>query len=110
VISDADRNRKVTFERQGPRTDDGYTTQPGEWEPYCTEWAAVTFGTGQERRAAAQEQASQTATFQVLRNAKTAALLPTDRINLDGQFYDITSIVPSKDWNAGVDVTAVWSA
>jgi head-tail adaptor len=103
------RNRKVTFERHGEPFDDGYTTLPGEWEPYCTEWAAVTFGTGQERRAAAQEQASNTATFQVLRNSKTAALLPTDRINYEG-FWDITSIVPSKDWNAGVDVTAVWSA
>jgi SPP1 family predicted phage head-tail adaptor len=104
------RNRKVTFERQGEPFDDGYTTQPGEWGPYCTEWAAVTFGTGQERRAAAQEQASNSATFQVLRNAKTAALLPTDRINLDGQFYDITSIVPSRELNAGVDVTGVWAA
>src|SRR3546814_2231885 len=54
------------------------------WTDYCTEWAAVNFGTGQERREAAQESASVSATFHVLRNSKTAALTVQDRISFDG--------------------------
>jgi head-tail adaptor len=102
-----ERNRKVIFQRTGPPTDDGYTMQPGAWEAYCIEWASVSFGTGQERREAAQESASASATFQVLRNSKTAALSVTDRIVFDGSTWDIISVVPSREFNAGVDITAV---
>lgn len=100
------RNRKVVFERQGAPFDDGYTTQPGAWATWCTEWAKVVFGTGAERRTAAQEQATLTATFHVLRNSKTAELTPLDRIQFDGGVWDIASVVPSRTLNAEIDVTA----
>src|SRR3546814_10196991 len=77
------------------------------WTDYCTEWAAVNFGTGQERREAAQESASVSATFHVLRNSKTAALTVQDRISFEGAVWDITSAVPSREFNAGMDITAV---
>jgi len=103
------RNRKVVFQRLGADVDDGTATVPGSFADYCVEWAEVTFGTGQERRAAAQEQASVAATFKVLRNSKTAALTVTDRISFDGSFWNIVSVVPSKEFNAGMDVTAIRS-
>lgn len=101
------RDRKVIFQRAGAPVDDGYTTTPGEWAEYCRAWASVSFGTGQERREAAQESASVTATFQVLRNSKTSSVSVTDRIVFDGGNWDITSVVPSREFNAGVDITAV---
>src|SRR3546814_5908084 len=67
------------------------------WTDYCTEWAAVNFGTGQERREAAQESASVSATFHVLRNSKTAALTVQDRISFEGAVWDITSAVRSEE-------------
>ncbi len=106
-MSASNRNRKVVFQRTGAPVDDGYTTQPGTWADYCTEWAAVSFGTGQERRTAAQESASAPATFSVLANSLTRTLSVTDRIVFDGSNWDITSVVPSRELNAGVDITAV---
>lgn len=104
------RDRKVTFQRAGAPTDDGYTVRPGEWEEYCVEWASVSFGTGQERREAAQKSASLPATFGVLANSKTRELSTTDRISFDGSFWDIISVVPSRQLNVGIDVTAIRSA
>ena len=103
------RNRKIVFQRGIP-TEDQYGGEILTWQDFCTEWAAVIFGTGQERRAAAQEQATLPATFQVLRNSKTATLTPKDRILFDGVVWGITSAVPSKEFNAGIDVTAIRSA
>ncbi|MGK2908748.1 MAG: head-tail adaptor protein [Sphingobium sp.] len=109
-MNPGDFKYKVVFQRTGAPTDDGYTTQPGAWADYCTEWAAVSFGTGQERREAAQEAGSAAATFQVLSNAKTGALSVTDRISFDGSMWDLTSIVPSREFGAGFDITAVRAA
>src|SRR3546814_6494216 len=103
------RNRKIIIERFTATTDD-YGHGEKTWTDYCTEWAAVNFGTGQERREAAQESASVSATFHVLRNSKTAALTVQDRISFEGAVWDITSAVPSREFNAGMDITAVRAA
>ena len=100
------RNRKIEIQRATTTTDE-YGGEVSAWATYCTEWAGVTFGTGQERRQAAQEQSSLTATFFVLDNAKTRAVKTTDRISFDGGFWDIASNVPSKEFNAGRDISAV---
>lgn len=47
---------------------------------WTTERAAIFYGTGQEQRQAAQESASQTASFEVLSNAKTRAISVTDKL------------------------------
>src|SRR3546814_7048096 len=93
-----------------PISTDDYCHGEKTWTDYCTEWAAVNFGTGQERREAAQESASVSATFHVLRNSKTAALTVQDRISFEGAVWDITSAVPSREFNAGMDITAVRAA
>lgn len=105
----SERNRLVIFQRATVTTDDfGGETQT--WADYCQEWASVSFGTGQERREAAQEAGSVPATFQVLANSKTNALGVKDRISFDGGVWDITSNVPSREFNAGRDITAVRAA
>jgi head-tail adaptor len=87
------RNKLIRIDRSGPEVDDGYTKRPGEWAPFASEWAEVRFGTSSERREAAQEQASVSATFAVLDNDKTRAVTPKDRIHFDGGNWDIQSNV-----------------
>jgi head-tail adaptor len=74
------RKHKIIVQRLGAPTDDGHNTTPGAWANYATEMAAVYYGSGREQREAAQESASQTASFEVLSNSKTRALSVTDRI------------------------------
>lgn len=68
-------------------------------------WAQVFWGRGSERRQAAQEQASVTATFRVRADSLTKAVTETDRLMFEGAAWDITSNVPFE--RDGRDVTAV---
>lgn len=97
-------NRRVTILRGGPDVDDGYTTKPGGFAPLATVRARVTYGTGVERRAAAQEQASAPATVRVRKSSVTATVTPQDRLLLDGVEWDISSAVPFE--NVAIDITA----
>lgn len=103
------RNRKVMFQRATTTTDD-YGGEVPDWLDYASALASVNFGTGQERREAAQEAGSIPATFRVLRNTATAALSVKDRISFDGGNWDITSIAPSRELNRYLDITAIRSA
>lgn len=104
-----DRPHLITIERAGPDIDDGYTTVPGAWEEWCREWAAIYYGTGTEQRQAAQESASQAASFEVPANSKTRAVSVTDRIVWDGGEWDITANIEI-DRGAGRRITAVRKA
>ena len=95
----ANRPHKIAIQRPGPPADDGYTTIPGAWATWCMEYAAIYYGTGTEQRQAAQEQASQSASFEVLSNAKTRAVSVGDRV-----CYPVTDPDPAK-WPAW-DITA----
>lgn len=70
-------------------TQDGAGEEEKTWSMVAQEWAAVFYGRGDERRQAAMQQSSQTATFQMLRNAVTDALLPQDRIVHANANWDI---------------------
>lgn len=98
------RDRKIVFERNTGTTTDDYGGKVPLWTGYATAWAEVRYGTGQERREAAQERASVAATFQVLANALTRALTPLDRINFEG-LWDIVSAVPNG--RKFIDITAI---
>lgn len=104
-----DRPHLITIERAGPDIDDGYTTVPGAWEEWCREWAAIYYGTGTEQRQAAQEQAAQSASFEVLSNDKTRAVSVGDRIVYAGGNWDITAH-NDLGLNDGVRITAVRAA
>lgn len=83
-------DKQITFETRTTATDDFGGEMEAFGAPF-TAWAKVTFGTGQERRAAAQEQGSQAATFQVRRWSQTDTVTVRDRIVFDGARWDIES-------------------
>lgn len=88
-------------------TEDPLGGETKTWAEFTRPYAAITFGTGRERREAAQESASAPATFHVRRNTKTKTISPADRIVFDGSEWDIASSVPSKAFREGIDITAV---
>lgn len=102
------RNRKVVFERATLVAND-FNEQIPVWSDYDTEWANVSYGTGQERRQAAQEQVQATATIWVPWNNKTKRLRETDRAIFDDATWDIVSAVPW-GFNEGVEITVTRGA
>jgi head-tail adaptor len=99
------RNTLITIERPttGQATDGEETTT---WAEIASEWAAVFYGRGDERRQAAVEQGQQPATFQVLANEKTTAVGLKDRIQCDGM-WDIVGIAPDTPRQGEIEFTAV---
>lgn len=87
------RNVLIKFSRIGGGLDD-YGHPNGARVDLGTAWAAVFYGSGQERRAAAGIEAAQTATFEVPANATTRALNVRDQIEGAGGIWNITAIVP----------------
>jgi SPP1 family predicted phage head-tail adaptor len=88
-----DRNYRVVFQRATTIDDD--LGQPIEtWADYVVTTARVRFGTAQEQRQAAQESASQTATFECLRTSKVASVTLLDRIIFDGSYWDLAGRAP----------------
>jgi SPP1 family predicted phage head-tail adaptor len=78
-------------------TTDEYNEPVEDWdEPttLATVRARVRFGSSQEQRQAAQESASQTATFECVRSATLDAVTVKDRIQYDGSDWDITERAP----------------
>ena len=102
------RDTLITFQR-ATTTQDDYGEEVSTWGNLGTEWADVNWGRGDERRQAAMEQGSQSATFNVLDNPMTRTVSLKDRIVLDGQNWDITSNVPAKK-RGERDITAVRAA
>lgn len=101
------RDQLVTLQTY-TTTQDEYGEEQPAWSDLGTEWAAVFYGRGDERRQAAAEQGTQAATFQLLANATTRALTLRDRIVLDGVNWDIVGIAPME--RAHIEVTATRSA
>jgi hypothetical protein len=102
------------IQRMGEPVDDGYTTLPGQFEDFAPEYARIIYGSGREQREAAQEGASQTATFEVLSNAKTRTVSVTDRIcypvgDPDPAKWPVWDVIAAVDlgYNEGVRLTAV---
>jgi SPP1 family predicted phage head-tail adaptor len=92
VNRSGERNRLVIFERF-TATEDDHGGQVQAWTEYATAFARVRFGTGQERREAAQESASLAAVFECLWSLLLADVGPLDRIQFDGGTWDIVSAV-----------------
>lgn len=106
MTTDAERNHRIAIERRTV-TKDGYGGELETWAPFAEEYAAVRFSAGNERRAAAQERATATATFVVLSNERTRQVSVTDRILFDGGVWDITSNIPSRQFNAEREIEAI---
>lgn len=87
------RDSLITIQRGTPTLDD-YGGETLVWATLATEWAAVFYGRGDERRQAAIEQGKQPATFQVISNTATRSANVKDRIVHDGWNWDIEGIAP----------------
>lgn len=100
------RDRLITLQGY-TTTQDAAGEETQTWADLGTEWAAVFYGKGDERRQAAMEQGEQAATFQVLSNEITRAVSIRDRIVLDGDNWDVIGIAPMN--RAEVEFTATRS-
>jgi head-tail adaptor len=86
------RDRLISFEAAGTSTTNDYgEVIESTSAVLATAWARVRFGTGQERREAAQEAASIAATFECLWSPTLATVPTTARIVFDGANWDIVS-------------------
>ncbi len=86
----------ITIQRGTPTSDD-YGGETQSWATLTTAYARIRYGTGQERREAAQERASQAATFECDWNSALAGVLVNDRLYVNetpDQFWDIISSAP----------------
>lgn len=88
AIPAGQRDRLITFQTSTATSDD-HGGETLAWADIERAWARVRFGTGQERREAAQEAAGQSATFEVLPTAALRAVGPADQILFDGSSWDI---------------------
>lgn len=100
-----ERPHLVTIQRAVTATDD-YGGETQTWHMHTTGWARVRYGTGQERREAAQENASLAATFEFDWTPTLAALKPTDRLNVFDTVWDVASTFVIGG-NKEVHITAV---
>lgn len=87
-------------------TQDEYGEEVQTWAEIGTEWAAVFYGRGDERREAAREQGEKTATFLMLGNAMTRGLMVRDRIVHGGGAWDIVDISLDTPRRGYVEATA----
>ena len=109
----ANRPHRVTFQTKRPNgetTLDDYGDEIEAWSDAFDEYAAIFYGTGTEQREAAQMQANQTATFEVLSNARTRAISTgTTRVVYNGAAWDVRAVAEI-GLNNGVKVTATRAA
>ena len=107
MIPAGQRDRLIVFER-GSATGDAYGGETPAWAELARAYARVRYGTGQERREAAQEAATQAATFECNWTAALAGVRVSDRVQFDGP-WDITSVAPIR-LNDEIHFTAVRAA
>lgn len=91
--SASERTELIVFQR-ATTTDDDYGQPVETWADYATRRARVRFGTAQEKREAAQESASQSATFECVRSSVMDGITLKDRISYLGDAWDITETAP----------------
>lgn len=86
-------DRQIVVERKTVVLDD-YGGEIETWTEICRPWAQIAYGSGSERRVAAQESAAQSASFRIRANPVANGIRPTDRIVFDGTIWDIAGNVP----------------
>ncbi len=113
-MSAGKRDKRIVLEKSGVVQNEhgeeieGWVPLDGGAEP-VREWVQIYYGRGDERRQAATEQASQSATFRMLSNSRTRLLTTKSRIVFEG-VWDIHGIVPDTPTRGEIEVTATRSA
>lgn len=87
------RRELIVFERATFTTNDNNEQIPS-WATYATRRARVRFGTAQEKREAAQEGGSQTATFECISSSTLRSVTLKDRISYLSSSWDIVETAP----------------
>jgi head-tail adaptor len=86
-------DRRVTLQRQGAETDDGFSTQPGAWAELATVWARLIPLTSTERASAAQTEAFQKANWEIRKDSSWADLNANDRLlDPDSRVFNIVNV------------------
>ena len=101
-------DRRVTIQRAGPATDDGYTIVPGELEEYAIRWASWKPANGREVFENQGREAKSAGSFWFRYDSKTRNITETDKVAFDGQLWDIVSKTQI-DRREGVEVIVVAS-
>lgn len=109
MIPAGERTTLVAFEHGTAATDD-YGGETLTWASVASVAAKVLYGTGQERRQAAQEAAQQAATIMVNWTPTLASVVPKDRASFDGFQWDITAPPARVGLNDELHFTVVRSA
>lgn len=102
------RDTKVTLQTY-TATQDEYGEETQAWSELGTEWAAVFYGRGDERRQAAAEQGTQAVTFNMLSNTLTRSLTLRDRISGEAGTFDIVGVAPDTPRRGELELTATRS-
>lgn len=100
------RTTRILIERAAVAQDD-YGEEIPTWSQIARPWAAMFYGTGQERRQAAAEAGLQSITLNVLASALTRSVTLKDRIVVGAETWDIVGISPIG--RREIDFTAVRS-
>jgi SPP1 family predicted phage head-tail adaptor len=109
ITAAGQRDTRIVFQRDVGTGKDAHGGKVENWQTFYATKAAVRFGSAQERREAAQESVTQSATFRVLANSKTRSLTPLDRIaGYLGSVWDITGVAQFD--RTEVEITAVRKA
>lgn len=87
------RTELIVFQRATVTTNE-YNEPEEAWATYVSRRARVRFGTAQEKREAAQEGGTQTASFECVRSSELDAVTLKDRISYLGSAWDITETAP----------------
>lgn len=103
-MTDGARQHRIRIERATVAKVDGEGIET--WAPLTEAFARIQYGTGRERREAAQEVAVLPATFWILDTPKTRAVTPKDRIVFQGT-WDIIENSPAGGLNRERRLTAI---
>ena len=100
------RKHLIRIERETETGRDSLNAPVVEWSLLAERWASAHFGAGREQREAAQLNAIQAASFEVLHDPDTAGVTAKDRVVFDGAVWEIKSVAPL-GFNEGVKINAV---
>ena len=85
-------DRRVTLQRRGVDTDDGFNATPGDWADLADVWARFVPLAGSERAAASQTQAYGKANWEIRKDSIWADLNAKDRLVSNGNPFNIVNV------------------
>lgn len=89
-------DRRIEFERFTATLND-FGEEVQSWSSYTIVWASRSDVLDSEKYSAGQVNATQMSRFVVRSSIKSRSINPTDRINYDGDFWDIHGVKETKE-------------